>query len=54
MMKKLRILLSASLLVTALVSNANAFTTDGESVVNTSHSGWCSVVVGDQVWWYLC
>ena len=28
MMKKLRVLLTASLLITALVSNADAFTTD--------------------------
>ena len=54
MMKKLRTLLTASLLVTALVSNANAFTTDSESVVNTSHSAWCSVALGDWVWWYPC
>jgi len=55
MLKKLRIVLTASLLVAGLISNANAFTTDSEATVSTSRSTWCSVDLGGGWWlWYPC
>ena len=43
MMKKLRIALAASLLTAALVSNANAFTTDRDAAFNPSRANLCYV-----------
>ena len=57
MMKKLRVLLTASLLVTALVSNANAFTTDdsdGASSPSRPRSDWCSAYWNGQWWTWPC
>jgi len=54
MIKKLRIVLAASLLTSALISNANAFTTDSDAAFNTSRSAWCVIVVGGMYYWYPC
>ena len=43
MMRKLRTLLAAALLVPALFSTANAFTTDGDSALNPSRSETCYI-----------
>ena len=53
MMKKLRVFLAAALLVPALFSNANAFTTD-DSIVNTERPGWCLMVYAGVVYVYPC
>jgi hypothetical protein len=41
MLKKLRTLLAASLLVTTLVANANAFTTDSDNALTRPTSAVC-------------
>jgi hypothetical protein len=55
MMRKLRTLLTALLLVPVLSWNAHAFTTDSDSAVTTSRSqssGWC-VVYWNGAWYYV-
>jgi hypothetical protein len=41
MMKKLRIVMAASLLASALISNANAFTTETDGAVYRPHAAVC-------------
>jgi hypothetical protein len=53
MMKKLRVFLAAALLVPALFSNANAFTTD-DSIVSTERPGWCFINYAGVWYWYPC
>ena len=54
MLKKLRIVLTASLLVVSLISNANAFTTDSEAALTTSRSEWCTFDMGGWASYYPC
>lgn len=51
MMRKLRTFVAALLLVSALTSNASAFTADGDVMVNPVRSGWCYMNIGGQ--WYV-
>jgi hypothetical protein len=53
MMKKLRVFLAAALLVPALFSNANAFTTD-DSIVSTERPGWCFIYWNGALYYYPC
>ena len=56
MMRKLRTFFAALLLVPALISNANAFTTESDSAFSPARpkSGWCYVYYNGQFYYYAC
>ena len=54
MMKKLRIVLAASLLASALISNANALTTETDGAVYRPHAAMCWVYWGGIWYAYEC
>jgi hypothetical protein len=56
MMKKLRIVLAASLLSSALISNANAFTIDSDDALNPTRpkAGWCYYYWMGMWYYYEC
>ncbi|HXS79570.1 MAG TPA: hypothetical protein VN818_04755 [Gammaproteobacteria bacterium] len=54
MIRKLRTFVMALLLVPVLISNANAFNTEGDTIVSTSRSGWCYANIGGQWYYYPC
>ena len=56
MMKKLRMVLVASFLSSALMANANAFTTDGDGALNPTRpkSAWCYYYWNGMLYYYPC
>ena len=56
MMKKLRIVLAASLLSSAIISNANGFTAQTDEAVNPARpkSAWCYYYWNGQLYYYPC
>jgi hypothetical protein len=55
-MRKLRIVLAASFLTSALIANANAFTTETDDALNPTRpkSGWCYYYVMGQWYYFEC